>query len=840
MKFKRVTSMILLILFLSLILSGIFIIFSTSRELRATLSAAAQSQAEFISSPILSAIARLDEEHRFGETGLKPFSDSLTERCQQLSAQYQEKGVAHIAIINPDGEFLAHSDSQYVGQNIRNIRSSSGSLSMHDLGWRKIVTARDAVMYHYLIPAVSDDDRYFATIDIAFFRVHQDAPVQQFWMKGLIALGKGLLLLLPVIAVVLYYVIARPVRYLIRIGERMSQGHTINFVHLTARSDELARLGTVLVNLSKYIQEVTELATQIASGHLKQQSVQKRSARDILGYALQEMLAYLQTLAMVATNISEGDLSMTIPIRSDIDAFGKSLHKMMTYLQEMADVATTISTGDLRKRAHPRSERDVLGAAFSNMTGYLRRLSTTATAIAAGDLQQEVCPASEHDVLGNAFHSMTVQLRENFEKIQQEVAERTRAQEELQQLNEELEQRVEERTAEIARQKYILDSFMANVPDSIYFKDRDCRIIQGNKAYSDLLNVDEPDQMIGKSDFDFFPEKQAQSKYDQEQQIIRTGKPLLDLEESDAGGRWVLTTKMPLRDEHGEIIGTFGVSRDITEMKNAQQQLEEANAEIQMLNKRLQTENLRMKTELDVAQRLQKMVLPPAEELQQIEGLEVVGFMRPADEVGGDYYEVLTDERGKLCLGIGDVTGHGLESGVLMVMAQAAVRTLVERGEHDPVVFLNTLNRVLHHNIERMRSDKSMTLAIMKYADNGLTLFGQHEEILVVRRDGAVERIDTADLGFPLGLEDDITPWINETTIRLDAGDGVVLYTDGITEAENAENQLYGIERLCRVVSQNWSQPALSIQQRIIDDVIRYIGDQTIHDDLTLVVLKQL
>jgi PAS domain S-box-containing protein len=399
-------------------------------------------------------------------------------------------------------------------------------------------------------------------------------------------------------------------------------------------------------------------------------------------------------------------------------------------------------------------------------------------------------------------------------------------------------QRVQEHSAEITRQKYVLDTFMANVPDSIYFKDRASRITHANRAHASLMGFRDPAEEIGKSDFDFFPEAQARPKYEQEQNILRTGQPLLGVEEPDAQGKWSLTTKMPLRDEHGQIIGTFGISRDITPLKQAQLEVAAAYEEIKILNHQLQEENLRMSAELDVSRRIQQMVLPSVEELRAVEGLEIVGYMKPADEVGGDYYDVLK-ENGMVHIGIGDVTGHGLESGVLMLMTQTAIRTLIEHGETDPVVFLSTLNRILYKNLQRMKVDKTLTLAFINYQHGQVKLIGQHEELLLVRKGGQVERVDTLNLGFPLGLEEQIADFVAEATIALQPGDSVVLYTDGITEAENAEKHLYGIERLCEVVGQHWDRSAEAIKQAVIDDVTRYIGQQKVYDDLTLVVLKQ-
>ncbi|HIK12160.1 MAG TPA: AAA family ATPase [Oscillatoriaceae cyanobacterium M33_DOE_052] len=267
-------------------------------------------------------------------------------------------------------------------------------------------------------------------------------------------------------------------------------------------------------------------------------------------------------------------------------------------------------------------------------------------------------------------------------------------------------------------------------------------------------------------------------------------------------------------------------------------QLAQANQEISILNERLKAENIRMSAELDVAKQLQQMVLPKPEELEAIEGLEIAGFMEPADEVGGDYYDVLQQD-GRVKISIGDVTGHGLESGVLMIMAQTAVRTLQQINETDAVKFLAVLNQTLYQNLQRMNSAKNMTLAILDYVNGVLQLSGQHEEIIVVRTDGELERLDTIDLGFPIGLDAEIGDFIAQRQLQLNSGDVVVLYTDGITEAFDVNHEQYGLERLCEVVQEYRYHSAFEIRQLVIDDVRRHIGSQKVFDDITLVVLKQ-
>jgi serine phosphatase RsbU (regulator of sigma subunit) len=268
------------------------------------------------------------------------------------------------------------------------------------------------------------------------------------------------------------------------------------------------------------------------------------------------------------------------------------------------------------------------------------------------------------------------------------------------------------------------------------------------------------------------------------------------------------------------------------------EQLAQANAAITALNAQLQAENLRMGTELEVTRKLQYMLLPTVEELHQIAHLDIACYMEPADEVGGDYYDIL-QHNGQIKIGIGDVTGHGLESGVLMVMTQAIVRALLAHGETDPVRFLDTLNRTLYGNVQRMGTDKNLTLSLLDYVAGEVRLSGQHEEMLVVRQDGSVERVETIDLGLPIGLVGDITDYIQHRTVVLRPGDGVVLYTDGIPEAENAVGEQYGLERLCAVVGQHWVQQAEAIKEAVVADVRRHIGSHRVYDDLTLVVVKQ-
>ncbi len=328
-------------------------------------------------------------------------------------------------------------------------------------------------------------------------------------------------------------------------------------------------------------------------------------------------------------------------------------------------------------------------------------------------------------------------------------------------------------------------------------------------------------------------------------------------------------------DEGDNIIGTSGTITDINERKTLELELEtyrnrledlvlertsqlyklkeeleqrvalrteelvEANKSIVSLNKRLEAENLRMSAELTVTRRLQQLILPAPEELSNIRELDISGLMIPADEVGGDYYDVYQNN-GLVGIGIGDVTGHGLESGVLMLMVQTAIRTLLTYGEHDLTRFMNVINRTIYHNVQRMKTDKSLSLIVCILHNGVLRVVGQHEHVIIVREGGKVELIDTVDLGMPIGLEEDISSFVREVAVTLHPGDGVVLYTDGVTEAQDGSGDQYGVERLCGVVGRCWNSSSEKTREALLEDIYRHVGQGKMYDDLAVVVLKRM
>ena len=143
--------------------------------------------------------------------------------------------------------------------------------------------------------------------------------------------------------------------------------------------------------------------------------------------------------------------------------------------------------------------------------------------------------------------------------------------------------------AELEQERYLLRALLDNLPHNIYFKDSASRFIRINRAMADYFGLKNPDEAIGRTDFDYFREEHAREARADEERLMESGQPLIDREEMetwpDGTDTWVSTTKLPLYDQDGRIIGTFGISRDITEQKQAAQAMQQAKEAAESANR---------------------------------------------------------------------------------------------------------------------------------------------------------------------------------------------------------------------------------------------------------------
>jgi serine phosphatase RsbU (regulator of sigma subunit) len=240
-----------------------------------------------------------------------------------------------------------------------------------------------------------------------------------------------------------------------------------------------------------------------------------------------------------------------------------------------------------------------------------------------------------------------------------------------------------------------------------------------------------------------------------------------------------------------------------------------------------------LRKEVEIARRIQTSILPTD---HVVHGLEIAARMFTATEVGGDYYDVRPTTDG-CWLGIGDVAGHGLEAGLVMLMIQSGLSSLIlHNPDALPHQILPALNKMLYQNLRlRMGRDDHATLTMLRFFSDGrLTYAGAHEDIIVCGKGGEVRTVMTH--GTWVGISEDISHDLESRTIQLAEGDLVVLYTDGIPEARRG-HECFGMPRLLAEVENRYTRPVDEILNGIMQTVFDY-SSGSLQDDATMLVLR--
>jgi serine phosphatase RsbU (regulator of sigma subunit) len=211
--------------------------------------------------------------------------------------------------------------------------------------------------------------------------------------------------------------------------------------------------------------------------------------------------------------------------------------------------------------------------------------------------------------------------------------------------------------------------------------------------------------------------------------------------------------------------------------------------------------------------------------------------MLPCSEMGGDYYDVRRTVDG-CWLGIGDIAGHGVSAGLVMLMVQSITAALTARdSDATPAQILVQTNRILHDNIRaRMARDEHITMTLLRFHADGRVVFaGAHEDLLLLRaRTGVCERIETE--GAWLGVMAEIGASTPDQELRLEPGDVLLLYTDGLTEAVGEDREMFGIDRLCAALEAARGGSAPQVLDALLASLHAFCGAPT--DDVAALVLR--
>jgi len=388
----------------------------------------------------------------------------------------------------------------------------------------------------------------------------------------------------------------------------------------------------------------------------------------------------------------------------------------------------------------------------------------------------------------------------------------------------------------------LLIQLLDNITDNIYFKDVESRFILINKAFGNRLGMN-PDDVVGKTDFDIFTEEHARPAFETEQQIIKTGEPILGIEEKETWENghttWASTTKMPLRNAEGEIIGTFGMSRDITEHKLNEIQLHKYARRLSAINKQ-------MEEDLQMAANLQQAFLPQSYPL----------FIRPDGGHQAEFshrYIASTQVSGDLCsihklsetdvgLLICDVMGHGVRSALITAIVHTMIGELTQR-KLSPGEFFSEMNRQLRPIFQSQEAFIFVTASYLVLNTETGILTGAsagHPAPFLVQSNvtprasllHAADRVCGPALAVVKHFE------YKSFEHQMQPGDSVVMCTDGILEEVNADNEEFGADRIISVLSEQPDNiPDLACDS-LVDAVNRFHGAERLNDDICLLSFR--
>jgi len=239
-------------------------------------------------------------------------------------------------------------------------------------------------------------------------------------------------------------------------------------------------------------------------------------------------------------------------------------------------------------------------------------------------------------------------------------------------------------------------------------------------------------------------------------------------------------------------------------------------------------------SEMELAKRIQTALLPHN---QSIQGFEIAALMLPAKEVGGDYYDIIDTPNGYKWITIGDVAGHGVDSGLIMMMAQTSILSKVNNdGNCLPSEMLSSVNTVIRENISRLGSDHYMTMMALRINESNITVAGKHQDVIIYR--SAVNKTESISVpGTWLGITDNIKDNLTDLTFEMHEGDIALLFTDGITEATDGSGDMFSQIRLEDALNRYADLPVGKLRNKIIQEVQDYQKEQL--DDITLVVIKK-
>jgi len=402
---------------------------------------------------------------------------------------------------------------------------------------------------------------------------------------------------------------------------------------------------------------------------------------------------------------------------------------------------------------------------------------------------------------------------------------------------------------ELRNSESLYHSLVETMPQNVFRKDLLGRFTFANQQYCNHYHCKQED-ILGKTDFDFFPNELAEKYQRDDQQVMQSGQTYEITEEHHPLGQQktiVRVVKTPLYGANGTIIGLQGIFWDITEQQLAEERIRQANTELARSREELRAKNQLMEENLRMAHEIQAAILPqqypvfPHDATPEQSAFLFVHRYQAAQSVSGDFFSVTPLSDSEVGVFICDVAGHGVRAALVTAMIRALVEELKPLAR-EPGNFLRKLNSDLY-SILKSTGSPMLTTAFYLVADwrTGKMRFanaGHPKPLLVHRFTGRIDLLaHTSSRGEPaLGLFDN--PSYQTSEVNIVPGDFAMLFTDGLYEVQGLNEELYSQERLMLDVHNLLQKPAAQMFDELLEAIRAFSVDHKFEDDVCLVGME--
>lgn len=391
-------------------------------------------------------------------------------------------------------------------------------------------------------------------------------------------------------------------------------------------------------------------------------------------------------------------------------------------------------------------------------------------------------------------------------------------------------------------------SLVETLPQNIFRKNLLEQFTFANKRFCETLGKPLA-EIIGKTDFDFFPPEMAAQYQRDDQEILKSGRMFETIEENQPPGMdriYVNVVKTPLYSATGEIMGLQGIFWDITRRRRAEEGLKKANLDLARSQEELTAKNNQMTDDLRMAREIQLAILPqqyplfPKSASRETSVLKFSHRYIPSGEVGGDFFNVLALSETKAGVFICDVMGHGVRSALVTAIVRALVEELT-RFAADPGELLGRINHDLRAILKQCGTPLYTTAFYMVVDIETRQLWysnaGHPKPLIAHRKTGAVDYLenDSGKNQPALGLFGDINFVTTKRSFSPD--DLIVLFTDGVYDVE-LDGQLLSPDWLHDQLKTRMQSPVAEIFDQILDQLKRGQGGEEFEDDMCLLGME--